>query len=72
MSFLSIGHTTRSGRCTATAASIAAPESTTATSTSWPSSVSAIQARWLRLLWAETRKRMRIPQKRPREAPSIL
>ncbi len=69
MSFLSIGHTMRSGRCVATAASIAAPESTTSTSTSCPSSVSAIQARWLRLLWAETRKRMRIPRRRLRERP---
>ena len=31
MSFLSIGHTISSGRCSATAASIAAAESTTAT-----------------------------------------
>ena len=43
--FLSIGHTISCGRCSLTAASIAAAESTTATVTSWPSSVSAIQAR---------------------------
>ena len=42
---LSIGQTISCGRCSLTAASIAAAESTTATVTSWPSSVSAIQAR---------------------------
>src|SRR6187200_909613 len=59
MSFFSIGQTISSGSCAATAASIACAESTTATVTSCPSSVSAIQARWLRLLWAETRNSTR-------------
>ena len=59
MIFLSIGHTISSGSCSRTAASIAALESTTATVTSWPRSVSSIQARWLRLLCAETRNRIR-------------
>ena len=45
INFFSIGHTISCGRCSLTAASIAAAESTTATVTSWPSSVSAIQAR---------------------------
>ena len=57
MSFLRIGQTIRSGLWAATAASISAPDSTTATSTWCPSSVSAIQLRWLRLLWAETSRR---------------
>jgi hypothetical protein len=39
------------------------------TSTSCPSSVSAIHARWLRLLWAEARKRMRMPRRRGRNGP---
>ena len=43
MIVLSIGQTISCGRCSPTAASIAAAESTTATVTSWPSSVSAIQ-----------------------------
>ena len=59
ISVFSIGHTISCGRCSPTAASIAAAESTTATATSWPSSVSAIHARWLRLLCADTRKRTR-------------
>ena len=45
ISVLRNGHTISCGRCAPTAASIAAAESTTATVTSWPSSVSAIQAR---------------------------
>src|SRR3954470_6798147 len=57
MNVLSIGQTIRSGSCAATAASISCPALTTWTVTSWPSSVSAIYARWLRLLWAETRNR---------------
>ena len=59
MIFFRIGQTISSGRWRSTAISIASPVSTTSTSTVWPSSVSAICARWLRLLWAETRKRMR-------------
>jgi len=50
MIFLSIGQMISSGRCRATAASIAAAESTISTATSWPSSVSATYAHWLRLL----------------------
>ena len=38
------GHTINSGRCSATAASIPAAPSTTATLTSWPTSVNATQA----------------------------
>ena len=42
MSFLSIGQTISSGSCLATAASISAPDPTTATSTPWPSAVSSM------------------------------
>jgi hypothetical protein len=52
------GHMIRSGGCVRTADSIAGAESTTATATSWPRSVNAIQARWLKLLCAETRNRI--------------
>src|SRR5688572_8260645 len=56
----SIGQTISSGWWRATAASISRAVETTATEISWPSSERAIWVRWLRLLWAETRKRMRI------------
>ncbi len=59
MIVLSIGQTISSGAWRATAASMAAPESTTSTATRWPSSVSATRTRWLRLLWAEARNRIR-------------
>ena len=53
------GHTISPGWCSATAASISASESTTATATSCPNSVNATHARWLRPLCAETKNRMR-------------
>ena len=53
------GQTISSGWYAATAASISWPCETTSTLTSWPCSVRAMKIRWDRLLWAETRKRIR-------------
>ena len=59
MNCLSIGHTTRSGLCASTEASMISGESTTWTVTSCPISVRAMYARWLRLLCADVTNRMR-------------
>ena len=55
---LSIGRTISSGVWRATAARSPARVQTS-TETAWPRSVRATKTRWLRLLWAETRKRIR-------------
>lgn len=62
ISVLRNGQAIKSGACTCTAVFIDEAESTTATPTSWPSSVNSIQARWLRLLCADTRKRIRMAE----------
>jgi hypothetical protein len=59
MNVLSMGQTISSGRRRATATSMSSGVATTATLTWWPSSVRATCARWLRLLCADTRNRIR-------------
>ncbi|MDQ6704231.1 MAG: hypothetical protein M3Z96_14670 [Pseudomonadota bacterium] len=50
----------RSGASRETAAIIASPVAATQTRISWPRSPSSIHRRWLRLLWAVVKKRIRI------------
>jgi hypothetical protein len=60
MAVFSIGAMIRSGASRETAAIIASLVAATQTRISWPRSTSSIQRRWLRLLWALVKKRIRI------------
>ena len=60
MAIFSIGARISSGFSRETAAIIASPVAATQTEISWPRSPSSIHRRWLRLLWADVKKRIRM------------
>ena len=60
MAIFSIGARISSGFSRETAAIIASPVAATQTEISWPRSPSSIIRRWLRLLWADVKKRIRM------------
>src|SRR3984893_8362568 len=60
MAIFSIGAMIRSGTSRETAAIIAASVAAPQMRISWPRSPSSIHRRWLRLLWAEVKKRIRM------------
>src|ERR1019366_10169590 len=60
MAIFSIGAMIRSGTSRETVAIISSSVAATQTEISWPRSPSSIHRRWLRLLWAEVKKRIRM------------
>ena len=60
MAIFSIGARIRSGASREAAAIISSSVAATQTEISWPRSPSSIHTRWLRLLWADVKKRIRM------------